>query len=337
MILYGHLEETSVCDSDFIITMCLSIGIATFGLLLDNVAVIIGAMLVAPLMTPLIAAGLALVRGNMKLFRNSAKAMVFGTMAGLLIALLIGLLMPKDTITLQILARGKPNILDLFVALFGGMAAAYATARPKVVAALAGVAVAAALVPPLGTVGIAITEGQFVVARGAGILFITNIVAVVLGAATTYLAMGIRGAREQTASTLWLRRAGIGLVLSLVLLSAPLGYRFADQVREGQMRPSGYPLAPKLSRKIQARIAEEPWVDIAWAIRPSEEDLDVLIILMAQKPLRNQLRDDLEEIVNNARGRKVVTKVVVLQEGKWESTRDRKPWVSRNGTDQPET
>ena len=68
------------------------------------------------------------------------------------------------------MARGKPDILDLFVGLFAGAAAAYATARPKVTAALVGVAVAAALVPPIATVGLALTEGDIIVAEGAEVL-----------------------------------------------------------------------------------------------------------------------------------------------------------------------
>jgi len=145
----------------------LSTAIATLGLLIGSPAIIIGAMVVAPLMTPLIAAGCALVRGDVSLFHKSIRAMLFGSIMALGISFLIGVLIPNDTLTLEMISRGKPDILDLFVGLFAGAAAAYATARPKVMASLVGVAVAAALVPPIATVGIAITEGHKLVAQGA--------------------------------------------------------------------------------------------------------------------------------------------------------------------------
>jgi uncharacterized hydrophobic protein (TIGR00271 family) len=129
--------------------MCLSTAIAALGLLINSPAVIIGAMVVAPLMTPLIAAGCALVRGDLSLFTKSIQAMLFGSLVALGVSLLVGALIPNDTLTVEMVSRGRPDILDLFVGLFAGAAAAYATARPKVMAALVGVAVAAALVPPI--------------------------------------------------------------------------------------------------------------------------------------------------------------------------------------------
>ncbi|MBW2653082.1 MAG: DUF389 domain-containing protein, partial [Deltaproteobacteria bacterium] len=205
-VLYSSLGEGAVCDSDFLIMMCLSTAIATLGLLIGSPAIIIGAMVVAPLMTPLIAAGCALVRGDVSLFHKSIRA-----------------------ITLEMISRGKPDILDLFVGLFAGAAAAYATARPKVMASLVGVAVAAALVPPIATVGIAITEGHKLVAQGAFFLFVTNLVAIVLGAAAMFYLMGIQGLYKNTSSPLFLRRVLLGMILLLGLLCAPLGYRMADR------------------------------------------------------------------------------------------------------------
>ena len=81
--LYSGLEEGAVCDFNFLLMMCLSTAIAALGLLINSTAVIIGAMVVAPLMTPLIAAGCALVRGDLSLFYNSIRAMLFGSLVAL--------------------------------------------------------------------------------------------------------------------------------------------------------------------------------------------------------------------------------------------------------------
>lgn len=138
--------------------------------------------------------------------------MIFGSLAALGVSLLLGSLIPTDTLTLEMVARGTPNIMDLFVVLFSVVAAAYATACPKVVAALVGVAVAAALVPPYATVGLALIDGKMLVAEGAVILFITNLVAIIVGAATMFYFMGIRSLYENKWSLLILRRLFLSML-----------------------------------------------------------------------------------------------------------------------------
>ena len=107
-------------------------------------------MLVAPLMTPLLGLGLALVQGNAMLAKISVRSVFLGVCVTLLIGALIGLVIPGfDQPTPEMLARGGPSLLDLFVAFASGLAAAYASSRPGLLAALPGVAIAAALKLPL--------------------------------------------------------------------------------------------------------------------------------------------------------------------------------------------
>jgi uncharacterized hydrophobic protein (TIGR00271 family) len=168
--LFDRLQVGARWNIDFIMMICLSTAIASLGLIQNSTAVVIGAMVVAPLMTPLIGAGLALVQGNTIFFRDSLKAMAFGIGAALLISLFIGFLVPMEQLTPELLARGAPTIIDLGVAFLSGAAAAYAVARPSLLGALAGVAIAAALVPPLATVGISLTaaEWKVLVSRAPG-------------------------------------------------------------------------------------------------------------------------------------------------------------------------
>jgi uncharacterized hydrophobic protein (TIGR00271 family) len=317
--LYSGFEEWAVCNFDFLLMMCLSTAIAALGLLINSPAVIIGAMVVAPLMTPLIAAGCALVRGDLTLFYNSIRAMILGSLVALGISVVVGVLIPNDALTLEMVSRGKPDILDLFVGLFAGAAAAYASARPKVTAALVGVAVAAALVPPIATVGLALTEGDFLVAEGAGFLFITNLVSIVIGAAAMFYLMGIKGLYQNMRSPLILRRVLLSMVLVLGLICAPLGYKRADRIKEGQLRPRTYPLSPVLSEKIRDRIKQVPEVDLLAAGRSGVdyEASDIGIVLYGSEPAPLSLKEDLVAMVKDFRGEDVIVEVTMLKAGQW--------------------
>ena len=225
--LAERLLSGSICNFDFLAMMVLSTAIAAFGLLLSSTAVVVGAMLVAPLMTPIMGAGLALVQGNAVLMKQAARSIFYGFCCALAIGVVLGFITPIDVPTSELLARGAPNLLDLGVALVSGIAGAYAMARPNLSAALPGVAIAAALVPPIATVGIALALGEFAVARGAVMLFGTNVVAIILSAAAVLYAVGLRsGGSPQV----WVLRLLQCLLLAVVVLAVPLTAVLVAQV-----------------------------------------------------------------------------------------------------------
>jgi uncharacterized hydrophobic protein (TIGR00271 family) len=183
----------------------------------ESIPVVIGAMLVAPLMTPLLGAGLSLVQGNLKFLWETLRTVGFGFLLALVIACVLGLIV-LDGPSRLMLARANPGVLDLAVALFSGMAAAYAVARPGLSAALPGVAIAASLVPPIGASGMALATGDFRVAAGAALLFFTNIIAIVLGGAVSLIAVGLRSHHLHGRQKQWARRAvTAGFLLAAVL------------------------------------------------------------------------------------------------------------------------
>ncbi|MCK5382445.1 MAG: DUF389 domain-containing protein [Gammaproteobacteria bacterium] len=145
---------------DFFVMMLLAATLASLGLLEGSTAVVIGAMLVAPLMGPLLAAGFALAQGNLQLFRNALAVCGLGIVIGLAASLFIGALNPGFEPSMEIEARGDPDVLDLLIALASGMVAAYAMGRPNVAGTLAGVAIAAALLPPVPPVHRAGSAGR---------------------------------------------------------------------------------------------------------------------------------------------------------------------------------
>jgi uncharacterized hydrophobic protein (TIGR00271 family) len=313
--LFDRLQVGARWNIDFMMMMCLSTAIACLGLIQNSTAVVIGAMVVAPLMTPLIGAGLALVQGNTVFFRDSIKAMGFGIGAALLISLILGFIVPMEQLTPELLARGGPTILDLAVAFLSGAAAAYAVARPSLLGALAGVAIAAALVPPLATVGISFAEGVWEVTEGAAILLATNLVAIILGAAFIYRRLGIQGSRLGKGLPLWGRRTVLFLCLLAVILTAPLGYRLAKQLREGQIRPYTYPVSLSMRQALKERVHQEYGVTFISAVRFGfRRDTDVAILLSSAKPVSVNLIADLKQRVNDEMGQNVKVAVHALQE-----------------------
>jgi uncharacterized hydrophobic protein (TIGR00271 family) len=228
---YHRMRRAAQPNVNFFVLTAASAIIATLGLLLNSPAVIIGAMLVAPLMSPFIAVAMGIVTGDVRIIRNALTAIIQGTLAAIFLAIASTLISPLAEATSEVLSRTQPNLLDLMIALVSGVAGAYAIARKEVSAALPGVAIAAALVPPLGSVGIGVALGDVSIALGALLLYTTNLVAIVFGAAIVFLMLGIRPPRRPERQR-WLRQGLIISILSLILVSIPLGivlYRAVDQ------------------------------------------------------------------------------------------------------------
>ncbi len=194
----AHLRDAAQPNFDYFVLVVLSSMIATSGLLINSGAVIIGAMLVAPLMSPIIGLGLGSLIGDEKLLKTSVTALFRGAIIAVLIAIILTWVndalpfVTLDELPLpeQVLSRTSPTPIDLMIALAGGLAAAFALAQPSLSAALPGVAIATALMPPLGVVGIGIAMGRWEVAGGAFLLFITNAVTIAFASMLVFFALG---------------------------------------------------------------------------------------------------------------------------------------------------
>ncbi|NNE72709.1 MAG: DUF389 domain-containing protein [Acidimicrobiales bacterium] len=177
----------------FAALMTMSVLIAVMGLLADSTAVVIGAMLVAPLMSPVLGTAAALVLGLQRQVGRQLVVLLVGSAGAVGLAALTSLLFPgnMDPLPAEILARTSPNLLDLGIALAAGAAGAYAQIRRAAADALTGVAVAVALVPPLAVVGITLEIGSFELAAGAVLLFLANVAGIIMSAAFTFLVCGL--------------------------------------------------------------------------------------------------------------------------------------------------
>ena len=233
--VYVRIRRSARPDIDFFVLIGLSALISALGLLLSSPAVVIGAMLVAPLMSPMVGAGLAVVLGNTRFLRLTLSAIARGAVLAIVLSMLTGVIRPDQALTPEILVRTQPTLLDLGVALFAGLAGAYALAHSEAAAALPGVAISAALVPPLSTIGIAFATGHFPEALGAMLLFSTNLVAIVAAAVFTFLLLGFRPTRAQKEErAVQMRSVRVALVM-LAAITLILGVSTYQLARESQL------------------------------------------------------------------------------------------------------
>jgi uncharacterized hydrophobic protein (TIGR00271 family) len=190
--LYGAADMSRL---NYWLEIIFSAGIAALGLVLNSPAVVIGAMLISPLMGPIMAMGLALAAGDLYLSMKAIANLIASIALAIGLSAFIVWLLPFHTVTEQILSRTNPDLLDLCVALFSGLAGSVAVCRSGTggaVTTLPGVAIAVALMPPLCTMGYGLGSGANMrIMGGAGLLFLTNVVAIVSSAFLVFLLVGM--------------------------------------------------------------------------------------------------------------------------------------------------
>ena len=169
-------------SSHYIFMTLMSAGIAVLGLLLSSPAVVIGAMLISPLMGPIIGLGFALALFDFAEIKRTLAAVLYGVLLAILFCAVIVLLSPLQTVTSEIAARTRPNLFDLLVALFSGLAGTYAMIRGRH-GAIVGVAIATALMPPIAVVGFGLATANWTVFWGSLLLFLTNLMTIAISAA----------------------------------------------------------------------------------------------------------------------------------------------------------
>ncbi|MFI5260923.1 MAG: TIGR00341 family protein [Candidatus Limnocylindrales bacterium] len=208
----------------FFVLLFLATVIAAGGLMGNSSAVIIGAMIVAPLMTPMMAASLATLTGDGPNIVRSVVIVTIGVAFVMVVAGLMALLVPAGSrITPEVLARTSPHLLDLIIALAAGAAGAFAIGRTDVSDALPGVAIAVSLVPPLAASSILLVAGEPAAAGGAFLLFFTNFVAIVAAGVVVLALMGYGSLARRLASRAARRTASLVILIALLLIIVPLG------------------------------------------------------------------------------------------------------------------
>ncbi len=207
------LAKTSL---DYMTLIVVSSVLASLGLLLNSAAVIIGAMLVAPLMGPLVAFAIALRVARLAIVRQALLTVLVGTASAFGVSVIIGWLVPLTEPTAEMLSRGSPTLLDAGVALASGVVGAYATARKDIPAALAGVAIAAALVPPICVSGLALGLADVDLAAGAFLLFTVNVFCIAAVGTGVFAWLGLEQRPDATSGSRHIAVVG-ALVLPMLI------------------------------------------------------------------------------------------------------------------------
>ncbi len=320
-LLY-NLRIGSEWGPDFIGMLGLASAIASLGLLQNSAAVVIGSMLLAPLMTPMIGLGLALGQANGRLARVCGKSIGLGFLLTLAVSYMIGILTPAGaTLPEEVLARAGPNILDLLIAVFAAAAATFAMARPNIVGAIAGVAIATALVPPVCAIGVSLAHGELLNAFGAFTLFFTNLVAIIVTSTYTFSFLGITAKRAlpriRRRALLW----RLSLVALLVVLAGPLSTTLLSQLEEGKSVPVANPVTRAVHRAVFERVAQDEGVEVIFIARPRAEHR-VMIHVASHEELPPSYANELRKIVRDKMGDPELPVTVVAVRGWWRSDSD---------------
>ncbi|NJR49655.1 MAG: TIGR00341 family protein [Leptolyngbyaceae cyanobacterium CSU_1_3] len=229
--LVADLEAESRLDEIYLFLIIGSCAIATFGLLSNSAAVIIGAMIVAPLMLPIRGLALGALVGNLPLFRQGAISVVTGTGLAIVISWLLGMLVALPNYGSEVLARSEPTLLDLGIAVAAGGISGYAKVEPKIAGSLAGTAIAVALMPPVCVIGLGLAANDWSLSLGASLLYLTNLLGITLSCMLTFLIAGYTRLRHARKALTW------ATILTVILL-IPLGVSFARLIRQAQLQAS---------------------------------------------------------------------------------------------------
>jgi uncharacterized hydrophobic protein (TIGR00341 family) len=189
--LYADIQKTSKLSWIFVVFVVLASLVAAIGLLRDNVVIIIGAMVIAPLLGPNVALSFATTLADVDLARRAIKTNAVGILAALILAILLGFVLEFNPSASRIVSGTEVSLGDIILALAAGSAAALSFTT-GVLSALIGVMVAVALLPPIVVLGMLIGAGQWEMALGALLLLLTNLICINLAGVLTFLARGIR-------------------------------------------------------------------------------------------------------------------------------------------------
>ena len=223
--LFQMLRNDAQINKTYLILMILSTLLASFGLFANSTAVIIGAMLVAPLMTPIVSLSMGLLRAETKMIRDSFIKITVGVILALIASSLLSYLLPYSEITPEMRTRINPTLLDLAIAIFSGIAAAYSKSFKEITQNLAGVAIAVALVPPLAVAGVGLGYGEIYMFLGAFLLFFTNLVGIIVAAILTFQILGFSNVVKSKKSVIF-------IFILLIGISYPLYISYDNMIQK---------------------------------------------------------------------------------------------------------
>jgi uncharacterized hydrophobic protein (TIGR00271 family) len=273
----GSVASSAALNGSYLAMNLAAALIAGFGLMENSPAVIIGAMLIAMLYGPIVGIALGLAEANLRLLGRSFLSEIVGAALVLAAGWVIGISTRDLTIGSEILDRTSPNLIDLLIALVGGLAGGFTFVSTGLSGVVVGVAIATALVPPLTTCGILLARQLPNAAAGAFLLFLANFTAIALGAMIVFLLTGHRpAAADKAKKVLTPRLVCVALVLILVFhLNGTLRRTSAQSIMQSNIRKA---LAQEVAKIPGARLVDVTLVQrdgktTAWAVARTPEPI----------------------------------------------------------------
>lgn len=213
--------------------------IALTGLIVNSSPVIIGAMLISPLMGPILSTGFAFVTGNKNIWRSALKKITLSVFLTVLVSAVASFISPLQDLTPEILARTRPNLYDLLIAIFAGLAGAVAICTKKsYMTIVPGVAIATAVIPPLSVTGFGIGTGSIMVMAGGFFLFFTNFVAIIIATSAVLFFFGFSPASHSGLDRASIKKRIMFLLTVLGIICVPLVYTLHQSLTEVRLKKS---------------------------------------------------------------------------------------------------
>ncbi len=275
--------------------------IALSGLLINSAPVIIGAMLISPLMGPILSFGFAFITGDSFVWKKSIRKIAISVLSTIFIAALVSYISPLTEVTGEITARTKPNIFDLLIAFLSGMAGAAAICTKKnYLTIVPGVAIATAVIPPLSVTGFGIGTGNISIAIGAFFLFFTNFVAIVLSTCLVSSLYGFRPSLAADEDVRKLKRRVVFLSAVLLLISVPLVYTLSKGVAEIKLKKDiEKSLKQQFNQEKHSRLVTFNYTE------QNGEQLDIDAVVYTVNYIKEKDLDQAEQQIRNKLKRKV--------------------------------
>ncbi len=297
-----EIQAGSVPDTRYYILLAISSLIAALGLVTDSPAVVIGAMLISPLMTPIFGISLGLIRGHVTLLRRAIIGEFGGVALAIFVAMLLGFLPIPFDITREMLARTEPTLLDLGVATLAGLAGCMAMIDERISPVLPGIAIATAIVPPLATCGLCIALGAYQGAWGAFLLFFANFLAILVVSFILFLVAGF--VRRWEISSKWhifrrLSSALIGFVIVAFLLTQAL-LGMVENLSDKNL----------IESVLEEELSDEPATAVYNLLFKKKDDtLDILATVRTPRVLTSSKIKDLQKKIADRMG--IKTQLIV--------------------------
>lgn len=277
-------------ETAYFILIISSCAIATLGLLSNSAAVIIGAMIIAPLMLPIRSLAFGALVGDSVLFRTGLLSVAIGTLLAILISWFLGVLTGIASFGSEIWARTQPTLLDLGIAVTAGGIGGYGKIEPKVSSTIAGTAIAVALMPPICVIGLGLSQNNWALSRGATLLYLTNLLGIAFACMLVFLMAGYAPLHQA-------RKALIGAFALTAMLTVPLGLGFAELVENAHLEMSLRKAL--LNRTVTFQRLELVDLKVNWVNNPPQ----VRLTVYAKQPVTLKQVELLESFVAKEIGR----------------------------------